>query len=692
MAALVSMCSCGGTNQNPLLSDYGTPFGAPPFDKIKNEHYKPAFEEAIRQARAEVDLIVNNQEEPSFENTIEALERSGELLNRVSGIFFNLTYAEVNAEMQQISMEVSPMLTEWSNDVSLNAKLFGRVKVVYDNREILGLTAEQMRLLEKTYKSFARNGAALSVEDKEIYRTITKELSELSIKFDKNMLDATNAFVLHITDSAQLDGLPAFAVAGAAAEAKERGLEGWVVTLQYPSLSPFLTYSTNRELKEKLWRASSSKALGGEFDNSDIVKRIVELRYQLAKLLGYETYADYVLEERMAKNRNNVTELLTELLEKSLPAARKDVADIQAYAKSKGVDYELMPWDFSYWSEKYKTEKYSVDDQMIKPYFKLENVEKGVLMLATKLYGLKFVQNDKLPVYHKDVKVMEVYDGDRLMGLLYFDYFPRAGKKSGAWMTLFRENSINAIGEETRPLVSLVLNFTKPTENEPALLTFYEVTTLLHEFGHALHGLLAEGTYQSLVGTNVPRDFVELPSQLMENFAYEKEFLDMFAEHYQTGEKLPVELIEKLVAAKNFMSGYGSVRQLSFGIADMAWYTQTSPIEVSVEEFEKSVTKDCQLLPSIKGTAMAPTFSHIFSGGYAAGYYGYKWSEVLDADAFAKFKEEGIFNPAVAKSFRDNILSKGNTEDPMTLYIKFRGQEPSTKALLERSGLVSAKK
>ena len=425
---------------------------------------------------------------------------------------------------------------------------------------------------------------------------------------------------------------------------------------------------------------------------ADIVKRIVELRYQLAKLLGYETYADYVLEERMAKNRNNVTDLLTELLEKSLPAAREDVAEIQAYAKSKGVDYELMPWDFSYWSEKFKTEKYSVDDQMIKPYFKLENVEKGVLMLATKLYGLKFVQNNEVPVYHKDVKVMEVYDGERLMGLLYFDYFPRAGKKSGAWMTLFRENSINAKGEETRPLVSLVLNFTKPTENEPALLTFYEVTTLLHEFGHALHGLLAEGTYQSLVGTNVPRDFVELPSQLMENFAYEKEFLDMFAEHYQTGEKLPVEMVEKLVAAKNFMSGYASVRQLSFGIADMAWHTRTTPIAESVEEFEKNATKDCQLLPSIKGTAMAPTFSHIFSGGYAAGYYGYKWSEVLDADAFAKFKEEGIFNPAVAKSFRDNILSKGNSEDPMTLYVKFRGQEPSTQALLERSGLVPAKK
>ncbi len=688
MAALISMCSCGGSDQNPLLTEYGTPYGAPPFDKIKNEHYKPAFEEGIRQARAEVDAIVNNAEEPTFANTIEALERSGKLLNNVAGIFFNLTYAEVDDEMQQISMDVSPMLTEWSNDVSLNQKLFDRVKTVYDNRANLTLSTEQMRLLEKTYKGFARSGAALSEEDKVKYRAITKELSELSLKFDKNMLAATNAFTLHITDSAQLEGLPEFAISGAAVEAKERGLEGWVITLQYPSLSPFLTYSTNRELKEKIWRASSSKALGGEFDNTEIIKRIVELRYQLAQLLGYETYADYVLEERMAKNRNNVTELLTDLLEKSLPAARRDVEEIQEYAKSKGVDYELMPWDFSYWSEKYKTERYSIDDQMTKPYFKLENVEKGVFMLATKLYGLRFVENKEVPVYHKDVRVMEVYDGERLMGLLYVDYFPRAGKKSGAWMTLFRENSIDAQGNETRPLVSLVLNFTKPTENEPALLTFYEVTTLLHEFGHALHGLLAEGTYQSQVGTNVPRDFVELPSQLMENFAYEKEFLDMFAEHYQTGEKIPAELVTKIVAAKNFMSGYGSVRQISFGLADMAWHTRTSPIEVSVEEFEKTTTKDCQLLPSIKGTAMAPTFSHIFSGGYAAGYYGYKWSEVLDADAFTRFKEEGIFNQEVAKSFRENILSMGNRDDLMTLYVKFRGQEPSTEALLKRSGLV----
>lgn len=675
------------SNQNPLLTDFNTPFGAPPFDKIENKHYLPAFEQAIKEARQEIEAIIKNTEAPTFENTIEAMEHSGERLGTISSIFFNLNYAETNDEMQAIALQVSPMLTEYSNDISLNPELFARVKAVYDARETLNLNPEQARLLEKSYKGFARNGASLSEEDKQKYRTITSELSDISLKFDQNILSATNAFTIHITDSTQLSGLPQFAIAGFAEEAKSRNLEGWVITLQAPSLIPFLTYSDNRELKKQLWTASNTKCVGGEFDNVDNVKRIANLRLELANLLGYPTYADYVLEERMAESSDNVTNFLVELETKGLPYAKQDFETVSQYAKTKGADFQLMPWDWAYFSEKYKSEIYAVNDEMTKPFFKLENVEKGIFTLANKLYGLTFKLNKEIPVYQKDVKVYEVYDeNNRFMSLLYMDYFPRASKKGGAWMTSFREQSIKN-GEESRPLITVVCNFTKPTENEPSLLTFDEVTTTLHEFGHALHGILAEGTYASLTGTSVFRDFVELPSQIMENWALEKEFLDLFAEHYQTGEKIPAELVEKLVAANNFLSGYTMIRQVSFSVNDMAWHSIKEPFTGDPVAFERNAIAACQIMPVIEGTAMAPSFSHIFSGGYSAGYYSYKWAEVLEADAFSLFKEKGIFNREVSYAFRDNILSQGGMKHPMELFVNFRGHEPSVDALFKKSGL-----
>ena len=670
---------------NPLLAAWDTPHETPPFSEIKLENYEPAFDAAIACSRAEVEAIVKNPKKPTFGNTIVALERQGELLNRISGLFFNLLEADSSDEMQEIAQRVQPKLTELSNDISLNPELFARVKYVYEHPG--RLKKEDKKLLEDTYKGFARSGAALSDADKELYRQYSSELSALTLQFGQNALAATNAFTLNITDPKVVAELPAFVKEGMAAEAKARGEKGWTVTLQYPSYLPFMTYSSNRALKEKLWRASGSKALGGQFDNTEIVKKIVNTRLKIANLLGYKCYADYVLENRMAENTKTVNDFLAELLAETKSYADADYCMVADYAASLGFKGELMPWDWAYYTEKYKDEKYALNDELVKPYLKLENVKKGVFMLANKLYGLNFTPNEKIAVYHPDVTAYDVTDADgRFMAVLYLDFFPRASKRSGAWMTEFRGTKIED-GAETRPLVSLVMNFTKPTETTPSLLTFDEMETFLHEFGHALHGMLGEGRYESLTGTSVYRDFVELPSQIMENWATEKEFLDLWAVHYETGEPIPAEIVDRIVAAQNYLAAYGNVRQLSFGMTDMAWHTLTEPFEGDVEQFEVASMAPTQVMPVIAGTAMAPSFGHIFSGGYAAGYYGYKWAEVLEADAFSLFKEKGIFSREVASSFRDNILSKGGTEHPMKLYEKFRGHKPETKALIEKMGL-----
>lgn len=687
-AASMLAFSCNSQmEKNPLLTESTNPYEAPAFDKIKNEHYKPAFEATIAEGRAQIDSIVNNPEAPTFENTVEALEYAGRSLSNVSSIFFNLNEACTDTVMQKIALEVSPMLTEYSNDILLNEKLFERLKRVYDQRDSLSLNEEQMRLLDVTYKSFARNGANLQGEEREKFREINKELSQLGLKFGMNVLDATNKFFLHITDSSQVASLPMYAQKMGAAEAKERGLEGYVYTLQIPSFVPFMKYSDNRELKEKMWRGYNSKCLNDEFDNQDIVKKIVDLRLQKAKLLGFDSHAAFVLSDNMAKNAETVNTFLNDLLVKSMPYAKEDLKSIQEYANKNGFTGTLMPWDFSYYSEKYKSEKYSLNDELLKPYFNLESVQQAVFGLADSLYGLKFTENTTLPKYHPDVKVFEVFDeNNKFIALLYMDYFPRESKRGGAWMTSFRDEFIQN-GKEHRPFVNVVCNFTKPTEDTPSLLTFGEVTTLLHEFGHALHGMLSEGTYPSLTGTSVARDFVELPSQIMENWATEEQFLASFAKHYQTGEAIPQELINKIVESKNFLSGYSSLRQLTYGINDMAWHSLTKMTDKSVIDFEREAIKNTNLMPNVDSVAISTSFSHIFAGGYSAGYYSYKWAEVLEADAFSLFKEKGIFNKEVAKSFRENILSKGNLRDADVLFREFRGRDPRPEALMEKLGM-----
>ena len=676
-----------GADVNPLLVESTAPHGAPQFTQITNEHYTPAFEQAGREARADIAAIVGNAQAPTFANTIEALEFSGRRLDRISNIFFNLNEAHTNDTMQALALELSPMLTEFSNDVSLDPKLFARVKAVYDRRESLGLNAEQRRLLEKTYKGFARSGAALSDGDKKIYRELTARLSELSLQFNQNSLAATNAFTLHVTDPAVVGELPDFVREGMAAEAKERGLDGWVVTLQIPSMVPFMTYSSNRALKEKLWRAYNTRCVGGEFDNSAIVEEIADKRLQLAGLLGYETYADYVLEERMAESSPTVNAFLAELLDRAVEAARRDVETVAGYARAQGFDAELMPWDFGYYSEKLKHERYELSEELTKPYFQLENVRRGMFELANRLYGITLRENPEIPVYHPDVKAYEVFDADgSFLAVLYMDFFPRASKRGGAWMTEFRQQGVEN-GVETRPLISVVYNFTKPTDSLPSLLTFDEVTTMLHEFGHALHGIFAAGTYPSLTGTAVYRDFVELPSQIMENWAYEKEFLDLFAVDYRTGEKMPAELIRRILDAKNYLAAYSHIRQVAYGLCDMAWHSISEPVKMPVVDFEKKAMARAQVLPYVDGQCTSTSFGHIFSGGYAAGYYSYKWAEVLEADAFSLFKEKGIFDRETAASFRENILSKGGSEHPMKLYVRFRGHKPDTQALFDKMGI-----
>ncbi|MBQ7811766.1 MAG: M3 family metallopeptidase [Bacteroidales bacterium] len=686
-AALALITSCN--MKNPLLTESSAPFGAPEFDKIENSHYLPAFEAGIAEAKAEIDAIVANEEEPTFENTIEAMEYAGGKLNKAAGIFYALMEAHTNDGMQEIAEQISPMLTEYSMYVSLNAGLFERVKAVYEKRNELGLDKDQMTLLEDNYKGFVRGGANLSDEDKALYSKWSEELSLATLQFSKNVLAATNAYTLHITDEADLAGLPGFVRTMAAETAAEKGLEGWAFTLDAPSYSPFLQYSENRELRRQIWTAYNTRALGGEFDNTEIVKKIVDLRIRIANILGYETYADYALEERMAKDKKTVNDFIMSLLEPSLEFARKDIADVFAYAKKNGFEGKrLESWDFSYWSERYKEAEYALSAEELKPYFQLESCIDAVFGLATRLYGVKFNELDNVPVYHEDVKVYEVTEADGThLALFYADFFPRASKRGGAWMTSFRDQSIQD-GVEKRPFISIVCNFTKPTADAPALITHDELTTFLHEFGHALHGIFAEGRYPSLTGTSVSRDFVELPSQIMENWAFEPEYLNSFAKHYQTGEPIPAELIEKIVAAKNYLAGYAQVRQLHYGWLDMSWHSLTELPAESTVAFEQKALAPYAVMPSVEGAAFSGSFSHIFSGGYSAGYYSYKWAEVLEADAFSLFKEQGIFNTEVASSFRRNILSKGGTEDEAEIYRNFRGHDPQPEALMEKLGLV----
>lgn len=692
MACTSTACGTGNElTDNPLIQPAGTPHEVPRFDIIKPAHYEPAFDYALAQARQEVESIANNPEAPTFDNTIVALERSGRTLDHVSTVFFALQAADTSDEIDAIAERVQPRLVEYSNDINLDPKLFERVKKVYEDKDRYELDAQDSMLLEETYKGFVRGGAALDEAGKARYREITSELSMLTLKFEQNVLAATNGYTLDIPaeDSAKVAGLPDFVKESMAAEAAARGRDGWTVTLQMASYGPFMTYSDNRELKETLWKEYNTRGMKGDRnDNTENIKRIAELRLELANLFGYPTYADYVLQDRMAGNVETVDSFIKELSEATKPRALEEVAMLQNYAVEAGLydkDFRLMPWDWSYVSEKYKNAAYSLSDEEVKPYLELERVKQGIFALAGKLYGIKFTANPSIPVYHPDVTAYEVTDRDgSFLGVIYMDFFPRASKRGGAWMTNFRPMYTTSEGEEVRPLVTMNGNFTKPTPTTPSLLTFSEFETFLHEFGHSLHGLFAEGKYASQTGTSVYRDFVELPSQLMENWATRPEFLDMFAVHYQTGEKMPRELIDKIAAAKNYLAAYSNVRQLGYAATDMAWHTITEPVSAGIEEFECKATEPMQVVPYVAGTAMSPAFTHIFGGGYASGYYGYKWSEVLEADAFSLFEEKGVFDEGVASSFRENILSKGGSEHPMTLYVRFRGHKPQTSALIDK--------
>ncbi len=677
--------------QNPFFEKYSTPHGTVPFDKIKTEHFEPAIKEGIRRHMEEINAIIANTSTPTFSNTIIPYEKSGELLDKVSSVFGNLLSAETNEEMQQLAQTIMPQLSEHSNNISLNKQLFQRIKTVYDRKEQENLTPEQLQLLEKIYKGFVRGGANLQGANKEKYRELSTELSLLTLKFSENNLKETNEYQLVVTDDKQLSGLPSSAIEAAAETAREKGKNGWVFTLQAPSYIPFMTYADNRDLRKELYMAYNTKCShDNETSNIEIVKRLANIRTEIAQLLGYKTYAEYKLEERMAQNSDAVYKLLNQLLDAYTPTALQEYAEVQALAReTQGEEFVLMPWDWSYYSQKLKDHKFSINDELLRPYLELSNVKEGVFNLATRLYGITFKKNGNIPVYHQDVDAYEVYDKDgQYLAILYTDFHPRESKRSGAWMTSYKEQWIDeTTGENSRPHISIVMNFTKPTKEKPALLTFDELTTFLHEFGHALHGIFANTVYQNLSGTNVYRDFVELPSQIMENFAIEKDFLHTFAKHYQTGELLPEELVERIVDSSNFNVAYACLRQLSFGLLDMAWYTLSTPFEGDVKAYERDAWKKAQILPLPEESCMSTQFSHIFSGGYSAGYYSYKWAEVLDADAFSLFKQKGLFNPEVASSFREHILSKGGTEHPMILYKRFRGQEPTIDALLIRNGI-----
>lgn len=677
--------------QNPFFENIHTPHDTVPFDRIAGEHYAPAIRRGIECQNEEIDTIVNNLEPANFHNTILALEKSGQLLHRVEVVFDNLLSAETNDAMQELAKELMPLLSEHANNITLNERLFERVKTAYEHRNNEPLTAEQRKLTEDTYEGFVRSGANLQGADKEKYRELSRQLSLLTLQFSENNLKETNDYQLVLTDEAQLKGLPQSAIDAAAETAREKQQEGWVFTLHAPSYVPFLTYAADRDLRKEIYMVYNTKCThANACNNLDIVKQLVNTRLALAQLLGYKDYATYKLERRMAQNSANVYHLLDQLLEAYKPTAQKEYAEVQALAREEqGADFTLMPWDWGYYSQKLKDRKFNLNDEMLRPYFELENVKKGVFGLATRLYGITFQKNPDIPVYHKDVEAFDVFDKDgSFLAVLYTDFHPREGKRSGAWMTSYKEQwTDEKTGENSRPHVSLVMNFTKSTQDKPALLTFGELETFLHEFGHSLHGMFANTTYASLSGTNVYWDFVELPSQFMENFAVEKEFLHTFARHYQTGELIPDELVQRIVDSRNFNAAYACLRQVSFGLLDMAWYTRTTPFEGNVMAYEKQAWARAQILPSVEGTCMSTQFSHIFAGGYSAGYYSYKWAEVLDADAFSLFKKQGIFDQKTAFSFRENILSQGGTEHPMTLYKRFRGQEPTIDALLIRNGI-----
>lgn len=680
---------CNNQEYNPFLESYNTLHGVVPFNKIKLEHFLPAVREGISQQQAEIDAITANSDTPTFGNTIVPYEKSGKLLERTTTVFENLLSAETSDEMQELAKSIMPMLSEHANNITLNEALFARIKTVFDHRDEEALNTEEKKLLEDIYEGFARSGANLKGQDKETFRNLTTQLSMLALQFSENLLKETNAFQLHVTDKSQLSGLPESQLEAASEAAHEKELEGWVFTLQAPSYGPFMMYADNRELRRQLYMAYNTKCThSNDANNTEIVKQLANLRLQLAQLLGYKTYADYKLEHRMAENTHNVYHLLEQLLEAYTPTAHQEVEAVEAIAHElEGSDFSLMPWDWVYYSHKLKERIFQFDSEQLRPYFELGNVIKGVFGLATRLYGITFKENKEIPTYHPDVKTYEVYDKDgSYLAVLYTDFHPRAGKQGGAWMTSYK-GQWKEDEENSRPHVSLVMNFSKPTKEKPALLTFSEVETFLHEFGHSLHQIFADTTFQSLSGTNVYWDFVEMPSQFMENFATQKDFLHTFARHYQTGELIPDDLVQRVIDSSNFNVAYACLRQVSFGLLDMAWYTRTQPFDGDVIAYEKEAWERAQILPQAEGTCMSVQFSHIFAGGYAAGYYSYKWAEVLDADAFSLFKERGIFNQETAASFRENILSKGGTEHPMTLYKRFRGQEPTIDALLIRNGI-----
>lgn len=676
-------------NTNPFVTEYTTPHSTVPFHRISIADYKPAILKGIEEEDAEIEAICSNPEPPTFANTIIALEKTGDLLHRTTSVFYNMLSAETCDELEQLSEEVSPLLSEHGNNITLNMRLFQRINTVYEENAANGFSAldsEEKRLLITTYRSFTRNGAKLSDEDKQTLRDITTQLSLLTLRFSQNKLKATNAFMLHITSEAKLEGLPQGIIDAARQEAISRNLEGWVFTLHAPSYGPFMQYSAREELRKQMYMAYNTICTEGtEYDNSDICRQLVNLRLQYAQLLGYHTYADYVLENRMAETPKRVQYFLHDLIAQYMPACREELAKLND-------GKEIMPWNFAYISNNVKRKLFNIDSEMLRPYFELSRVKEGIFGLATRLYGITFRHNADIPVYHKDVEAYDVFDqnGD-FLAVFYCDFFPRESKKSGAWMTSFTEQYIDEDGVNHRPHVSIVANLTKPTPERPSLLTLGEVETFLHEFGHSLHGIFANTRFQSLSGTNVYWDFVELPSQFMENYSIEPEFLATFARHYQTGEPMPAELTDRIIASRNFNVAYACMRQVSFGLLDMAYYTIDTPLPsdgtFSIKAFEQQAWQAAQVLPQIDGTCMTVQFGHIMSGGYSAGYYSYKWAEVLDADAFATFKRNGIFDKATAQSFRDNVLSQGNTLPPMELYTRFSGHEPTIDALLERNGI-----
>ena len=686
MTVLSAAAPAMGQSDNPLLQKWNTPHQTPPFSKIRNEHYTPAVKEAIRVAEANIQNIINQKESPTFENTIVAMQTASELLDKVSGVMFNINECNTDPELQKIVLKLSPELTRFNNSVNMNEKLFARVKAVYEQRDRLNLTTEQRTLLEETYKGFVRNGVNLTGKDKRTFAKNSERLSELSQRMNQNVLADNNSYILNVTRKEDLAGLPENVVAAARQEAQERKMDGWVFTLAYPSFGPFITYADNRALREQMWRAYNSRGnRGNKNDNNEVIREMTRLRYEQAKLLGYTNYSEYVLSNRMCETPQQLSEFFTQLINAALPFAKQDLADVSRFAESLGAELPLQRWDFSYYSEKLKQKRYDFDEELLRPYFQLERVRQGIFDLYGRLYGLSFVEAPNIEVYHPDVKTYEVYDGKRFMGVLYLDMHPRASKRSGAWMTSFREQS-NIGGKQVRPLIQVVCNFSKPIGDKPALLSFSEVETFMHEFGHAMHGMLTDCTYPSISGTSVKRDFVELPSQVMENWCYESQFLNTFARHYITGDTVPGEYIKKIRASEKYLAGWLCIRQLSLGLVDFGFHTITEPITGPIEDFERQHM--IELLPTVKGANTSTAFTHIFAGGYASGYYGYKWAEVLDADVFSQFKKNGIFDKATAESFRREILSKGGTQHPAILFRNFMGRDPSIYSLMLRCGFV----